>query len=255
MDPYLENAKRWRDVHQELITSIRGALAPQVAPNYYVAVEEDVYLLPADPEIPFIRPDAIVIASPTPREPTGGGGVATAVRTGAQMVTVPYDDSVREGFLEIRETGTNEVCTVIELLSPTNKLTGEGRRQYESKRNAIFSRWTNLIEIDLLRDGEPMPMEPLPHSDYRILVRRSWEGSQAHLWTFGIRHSIPEVPVPLREREKEASLALGSILAEAYDRARYDLRIDYRQPPPDPPLSEEDAAWLDELLKAAGRRP
>jgi hypothetical protein len=48
-------------------------------------------------------------------------------------------------------------------------------------------------------------------------------------------------------------MALGQLLQEIYDRARYDLSIDYRQPP-EPPLTAEDAAWADELLRAKGLR-
>jgi hypothetical protein len=44
------------------------------------------------------------------------------------------------------------------------------------------------------------------------------------------------------------------MLHSLYDRAGYDLRIDYTQAPPPPALSPDDAAWLDEQLKAAGVR-
>jgi hypothetical protein len=41
------------------------------------------------------------------------------------------------------------------------------------------------------------------------------------------------------------------IVDEAYVRGRYD-RTDYRQPL-EPPLSTEDAAWAENLLRQAGR--
>jgi hypothetical protein len=40
MDPYLEGHHIWRDVHHRLISAIGDALSPQVAPTYYVAVEQ-----------------------------------------------------------------------------------------------------------------------------------------------------------------------------------------------------------------------
>ena len=64
---------------------------------------------------------------------------------------------------------------------------------------------------------------------------------------FGVRDALPEVRVPLRESEEAAVVALGSLLPDVYDRARYDLRIDYQREPPPPPLSAGDAAWLEEL--------
>ena len=35
MDPYLEEPRRWPDVHQSLITYIRDALQPAVRPRYF----------------------------------------------------------------------------------------------------------------------------------------------------------------------------------------------------------------------------
>ena len=42
-------------------------------------------------------------------------------------------------------------------------------------------------------------------------------------------------------------------LRQVYHHGRYD-DIDYTLPPV-PPLEAEDAAWADELLRAAGKRP
>ena len=44
MDPYLEQSALWPDVHNGLIAEIRNALAPQLRPRYYVAIEERTYL-------------------------------------------------------------------------------------------------------------------------------------------------------------------------------------------------------------------
>jgi len=48
--------------------------------------------------------------------------------------------------------------------------------------------------------------------------------------------------VPLRSPDPDVPLDLQTALNTIYDEARYDLSIDYTQPPPDPPLSDEDAA-------------
>src|SRR5262245_59090195 len=56
------------------------------------------------------------------------------------------------------------------------------------------------------------------------------------------------VSVYIRQRETAR-------LVTAYERARYDLRVDYRQPPV-PPLSPAEAAWAEALLESpAGRSP
>ena len=69
-----------------------------------------------------------------------------------------------------------------------------------------------------------------------------------------MRHS-PSIPIPLLSPDPPAPLELGQALRTAYERARYDLRVDYRQPPV-PPLSPADAAWAKALLVSpAGQSP
>jgi hypothetical protein len=171
-----------------------------------------------------------------------------------QTVTIPRYEEFRQGYLEIRDVRGHEVVTAIELLSPTNKLRGDGRSQYEEKRHELLTSAAHFVEIDLLREGEPMATNPLPAADYRIFVSPTWERPNARLTTFGIRQPIPAVSVPLRRTEAEASLAVGELLAQVYDRARYDLRLDYKAPPPEPALSADDAAWVEALLREKGLR-
>jgi Protein of unknown function (DUF4058) len=251
MDPYLEG-RVWPDFHHNLITAIQTALAPQVAPAYYVAIEERVTTIEVGSDEGTRRPDAAIIPTGVPA-PSSGGGTAIAVAAEVLAVTVmlPLYDKVREGYLEIRDAEHHLVVTAIEVLSPTNKVHGEGRREYEKKRRQVLSLATSLIEIDLLRAGEPMAMTPKPASDYRIVVSRDSDYPNAQLFAFGIRQPIPPVPVPLKYGEKEAQLALQELLGQVYDRAHYELRVRYRLAPPEPALSPEDAAWAADLLRAS----
>lgn len=252
MDPYLEHPAVWPDVHFELIHAIRATLAPKVAPRYYLAVEARTYIVTAEPRAFLGRPDVAVVRQL--REPPAPfGGAPAAVLERPIAVELPVLDQVRERYLEIRDTATHEVITVIEILSPTNKRPGEDRRQYEQKRRQVLNALTNLVEIDLLRGWEPMPMGPLPSSHYRILVSREWERPKAQLYPFNLNESIPEIPIPLRADDTEPTLALGDLLAQVYDQVRYDLRIDYAAEP-EPPLEPSTAAWSNDLLQQAGRR-
>lgn len=108
--------------------------------------------------------------------------------------------------------------------------------------------------MDLIRAGEPMTYfgatEP---SDYRILVSRRHQRPRADLVPFGVRETIPSFPVPLAKGEKEPEVPLGSLLHDLYERAAYDLSIDYRVEPV-PPLAKRDRAWAHQLLARAGRR-
>lgn len=254
MDPYLEDRFIWPDVHASLIPAIRDALAPQVAPEYYVAIQQRVTTVEIQRGEGVREPDVAIVPTRPISVPSGGVAVAEAPVTTAIAVTLPHFEQIREGYIEIRDSAHHGVVTAIEVLSPTNKLASDGRPEYEKKRRAVLASATSLIEIDLLRAGEPMRMEPSPQSDYRLLISRSWERPHATLDAFSMQQAIPAVSVPLQWGEKEVQLAVGELLAQVYDRARYDLRVAYRTAPPEPALAAEDAAWVEALLREKGLR-
>lgn len=253
MDPYLERPTLWPDVHFELIRAIRATLVPRVAPHYYVAVEERTYVAAVQPHTFVGEPDVAVIRQPHAPPLTPAGIAHEAVLERPVTVELPLHDRVRQRYLAVRDGATHEVVAIIEVLSPSNKQPGEDRQRYERKRRQVLEGLTNLVEIDLLRAWEPMPMDPVPPSHYRILVSRGWERPKAQLYPFNVDEPIPEIPVPLRPGETEPTLALGELLAQVYDQVRYDLRIDYTSEP-EPPLDPAAAAWARELLQQAGRR-
>lgn len=171
-----------------------------------------------------------------------------------RTVQVPILDVVEEGYLEVRDVVSGEVVTAVELLSPTNKRAGEGRRQYETKRLTILGSLTHLVEIDLIRAYEPMLVYgDGHHSHYRILVSRSQRRPRADLFTFNVQDPIPAFKLPLRRGDEEPTVDMGELLGELYDRAGYDLSVDYRLDPV-PPLEDEDAVWAAQLLAAWRRR-
>ncbi|MFQ5593840.1 MAG: DUF4058 family protein [Anaerolineae bacterium] len=252
MDPYLERPTLWPDVHFNLIHAIQASLVPQVAPHYYVAVEERTYVVAVEADTFVGRPDVAVVGPTHAPSVAPAGTVREAVLERPVTVELPLYDRVRQRYLEVRDGATHEVITVIEVLSPSNKQPGEDRQRYERKRRQVLEGLTNLVEMDLLRAWEPMPMDPAPSSHYRMLVSRGWERPKAELYPFYLEEPIPEIPIPLREGETEPTLALGELLAQIYDQVRYDLRIDYTSEP-DPALDPTAAAWAHDLLQQAGR--
>jgi hypothetical protein len=245
MDPYLEHPALWPDVHNSLIAAIRDTIAPLVAPRYYVGLERRTYQLKPDDMALIGIADVAVI---TPRAPEARGPLAPA-GVAVLEVEVPMIDEVGENFLEVHEVSSGTLVTILELLSPVNKLHGKGRQDYEQERDRVFGSRTNLVEVDLLRAGEPMPvMRRRVRSDYRILTSRGAQRPRAQLYAFGLREPIPGFPLPLLPGDDEPPVDLGAILHALYDRVRFDLRLDYARPPV-PPLSDEDAAWVGETLR------
>lgn len=250
MDPYLEQPDIWADVHTGLISELRRYLAPKLAPDYYVAVERGTYTQHIDEAVFFGRPDlSIYMDEPGQREPA-----LPLAGVGVVDILLPVEEEVKRAFLRIRRVDSKEVVTVIELLSPANKIKGKGRTQYVEKRQKIFETLTNLVEIDLLRIGAPMAFvtrQPMK-SDYRILVSRSHQRPRGQLYPFSMRDTIPSFSLPLLPGENEPLVELNQILHELYDIARYDLQIDYSRPP-SPVLKGEDKVWAKECIKAVQR--
>lgn len=253
MNPYLENSELWTEVHHRLITAIADAIESNLSPQYRVAIEKRIYLCEPDKSELVGIPDVTITSQKKPKNDTFLIATLPA-QTEAIEVTITVPEEVREGYLEIRDVINESVVTVIEVLSPTNKRAGIGREQYIQKRQEVLASPTHLIEIDLLRSGKPMQIiEEVPKTDYRILIALGNRRPNAYLYGFSIRQEIPSFSIPLRRGEAEPLVNLQSLLIGVYNRARFDLAIDYNLEPI-PSLKEEDKIWTDTLLKEQGLR-
>jgi hypothetical protein len=116
----------------------------------------------------------------------------------------------------------------------------------------------NSVEIDLLRGGEWVHMAPqalvppLHRTAYQVCIWRSAQPDTVAVYRVPLRERLPVISIPLRPQDREVLLPLQVVLDQCYRNGAYD-DIDYRAEP-DPPLSADDAAWTDKLLRARGRR-
>jgi Protein of unknown function (DUF4058) len=251
MDPFIEN-QIWEDFHHALIEVIREALIPQTRPHYVVRVEERVYVEHEPSSLPmFIRPDVTVLERTGSEHPPESTAAATTVSITPVLLHLPVPERIREAFLMIRERETMEVVTVIEVLSPGNKRAGsDGRREYLRKREEVLLSYTHLVELDLLRGGERLPtIEPLPQGDYYAFIRRRQQRLQAEVYAWSLRQSLPSIPVPLAEADADVVLDLHAIFNTVYNRTGYDYSLNYRRVI-EPPLTNADNAWAQQLLAA-----
>lgn len=252
MNPYLENPELWSEVHSRLIVAIADDLSDHLSEKYRVAIEKRTYFSGGDDSLLVGIPDVSVVG----KQPEQSQLSATATLTPPVepiTVTLPMAEEVQERYLEIREVATGSVITAIEVLSPKNKRSGEGRQAYERKRNQVLASMTHLVEIDLLRGGQPLPILGTAKSDYRILISRSDRRPSAQLYAFSVKQEIPRFSVPLAAGDEEPVLDLQAVLQQVYKRGRYYLAVDYTQPP-QPSLSAADTIWADGLLREAGLR-
>ncbi|GAB4425810.1 MAG: DUF4058 family protein [Chloroflexi bacterium OHK40] len=256
MDPYLEQPSLWPDVHHRVITALGDQLQERIAPRYRAVITP--YVVFESLEIAPVRaivPDAGLFERDAP-ESASNPGVAlldTAPLTLPAIMEVPTEYA----RIEIRTVRDYVLVTAIELLSPANKRPGaEGADAYEKKRQELFRSTAHLLEIDLLRNGKrPQVARPLPDAPYFVFLSRVQRRPYIDIWPLSLRTPMTRIPVPLRYPDADVPLDLGAAIRISYQRARYDLEIDYRADPPPPPLSPDDAAWLDAYLRERGLRP
>jgi hypothetical protein len=253
MDPYVEEPALWPEVHGALLYRIAPALYRVLPRRYRVTVDRYVWLYDpeADTRKRLGKPDDFISDESGP-----ANGAAGSVATLAAPVVATFPVARREGnrYLRIIDQEDRRVVTVIELLSPSNKNTNQEREEYLNKRNEYLATGTNLVEIDLLRAGERLPLgEPSPTpADYYILVSRAPDFPQVGVWPFSVRDEIPEVRVPLAPEEEPVTFSLRACLDQWYDEMHYGDKLDYTRPPV-PPLRGPDADWARQLLASRPR--
>ncbi len=251
MNPYLEHPELFPGIHHYLISEIARFLSPQLRPKYRVAVEVRMYETTDDSSLVVGIPDVTVKSRQIQDSNSSDmANVAVATPTSQPVkVKIPMPVAIKEGYLEVREVGTETLITTIEIVSPSNKRVGKGREMYEEKREQVLASRTNLVEIDLLRRGNPMPIvDNNTQSQYRILVCRGNSRPNADLYAFNLPDVIPCFSLPLRAGDNEPVLDLQSLLNNVYDVYAYDLVVNYNDEPV-PQLSKSDAVWMDALLR------
>lgn len=130
----------------------------------------------------------------------------------------------------------------------------DGRLEYLSKRRRMLLSTAHLLEFDLLRQGQRLPMhDPLPPAEYFILLSRAESRPISEVWPLTLRDQLPVVPIPLLPGDADVLLDLQQAFTATYDLLGYDLAIDYTRPP-EPPLDEQASALADSFLRTAGLR-
>jgi hypothetical protein len=248
MDPYLE--RHWLDVHTKLVAYAADELN-RVLPESLVARTEERVAVESDyDQRREIGPDVRVFAPASSDPAIGLAGVAID----APFKLVVALDPVIERFIKIIDEG-GRLITVIEFISPSNKR--GGLEEYQEKRRELLNSGVNVMEIDLTRQGNWRALMR-PHvcprqaiAEYRATIRTG--PTTAYLFPMPLSHRLPDVPVPLRRDDASVKLPMQQLIEQVYRNGRYGTTLDYRQLC-DPPLDEESEAWVDNLLKTAGRR-
>lgn len=247
MDPFIED-QEWEDFHSRFNTAISDALAPGVEPRYIVRVERRIYVehgLEDNDQVRWADVSVLWSGTDSPVATVSSAASATSLVPVECLLLGPQER--RETYLVIREVPSMEIVTVIETLSPSNKrASSDGREQYLAKRQEILQSRTNLVELDLLRGGKRLPVAGLPHGDYFALVSRGHRRPRTDVFHWTLRQSLPTISIPLKKDEPEVPLDLQAVFTTVFDRARYQLSLNYTAKLT-VPLIEADEKWILEL--------
>jgi hypothetical protein len=157
------------DFHAELIGEIKRIVAAQVPERYLVRLEERSYV-----------------------------ALAGLLEAGAMTMQAFVAEEHREAFIEIYEDNPERrLVTCVEVLSPANKRKkSKGRKLYLRKRQSLLLGTANLVEIDLLRGGERMPMR----GDWPDSPSCSSRRGHSHRLAAAHRRHLRPLPLPPRRR-------------------------------------------------------
>jgi hypothetical protein len=256
MDPWLEGEEVFPNLHERLIIYMQDALNAALPPGYVATSKSRVWV---DPEL---RREPDVSLFGRDRRPNGSGGTALALSGMTVIAQELTPDPFVEPYLEILSAKGKRLVTAFEVVSLTNKRAGEkGRKTYQDKQQEYWLSDVNLVEIDLLRRGPHVTATPLPllrqklgAFDYHVSVVMPVERPSHQAAGIKLGERLPAIGIPLDPGVAPVTVDLQPMIDLAYDRGRYTELFSYREPC-DPPLTPDQQAWADGILRAKGLIP
>jgi len=256
MDPWLERPMAFPTLHNNLIYVLQAVLKPLLPRGYLAAGANRVWV-----DVQARRePDVGVFGPP---DPLAGGGTAVAAAPWAGLLAVaadPVSDPVEEHYLEILSGEDDRLVTAIEVVSLSNKKSGDtGRTSYQQKQGEYRASGVNLVEIDLLRGGAHVTAVPEARLraaagpyDYHVCVTAVEVPGQFLVAPVRLADRLPVVPIPLDPGVRPVRLDLQAAFDRCYDEGPFADLARYDRRHPEPPLTPEQQAWAEGVLREKG---
>jgi hypothetical protein len=237
----------WGDFHGTMLVAMRADLNAQLPEGYAASIELYVWADDVDQRrgSESREPDVHVRKEGSTEE----RAAVTATMAAPSTIVLPRLTRKKRKYLKVVDIRARQVVTVVELLSPSNKKSGDDRERYLEKRNEYLANNLSFVEIDLLRGGRrpPLGRECPEMSDFYAMVCRPWEFPQAGFWTFGLRDALPDIPVPVTQELGDTPLHLRSCVDRAYDEGRYSEGLPYDEALKPRPRNQ-DRDWIRTVL-------
>jgi uncharacterized protein DUF4058 len=215
MDPFLEEDKLWPLFHMHLVHSLYQLLLPGLMDRYRARLAERHYVLEQ------------------------------------ALFTSVLREEHREPYLEIRQRADGRLVTVVEVVSPANKVSGAGRQAYLEKRHEFRGHNASLVEIDLVLQGQALhdyAREGVPDYDYVVTVTRSVQPDRYEIYTATLDKRLPRFRLPLASDDRDTVLDLQAAVMRSYDQGDFVKQINYQRDPTTR-LSDAHKKWLDDRLR------
>ena len=215
MDPYLEDEALWPAFHHQLVMCLYQILLPGLVDRYRARVGQRHYV------------------------------------TEQALFTSVVREEHHEDYIEIRQRNDGKLVTLLDVVSPPNKTTRSGREAYLDKRREGRNASANLVELDLVLQGQPTleySRDGLPDWDYAVTVTRCTQPERYEIYTATLQKKLPRFRLPLAGDDRDTVLDLHTAFTRCYDQGGFAAKIDYRRDP-STALSGEDRQWLNEVLR------
>jgi hypothetical protein len=215
MDPYLEEEHLWPVFHHQLVTCLYQILLPGLVDRYRARVAQRHYI------------------------------------TEQPLFTSVVREEHHEEYIEVRLRNDGRLVTLVDVISPANKMSEHGREAYLSKRREARNSGANIVDIDLVLQGQPMfdySREGLPDWDYAVTVTRATQPDRFEIYTATLQKRLPRFRLPLSNDDRDTVVDLHTTFSRSFDQGGFVAKIDYQREPP-ASLNSEDQQWLNEVLK------
>ena len=255
MDPWLEHPEVFPDLHTSLIIFLKEVINEQLPNEYYATSTKLVWVDPElrrEPDVSMFGPlestAMLFDAGPYAHE-----GMVAVLN---EVIKEPWE----QPYLEIFSSDGERLVTAIEILSPVNKKRGDsGRGAYLQKQSEFNLGGVHAVEIDLLRGGTHTTAIPLrklqaiaPHYDYHVCVSIVSEKNQFFIKTFTMLDRLPTVVIPLDPGVDPIKVDLQPLFDRAYQSGRYQKQARYANRDCVPPLTPDQQAWAEGILREKG---
>jgi hypothetical protein len=220
MDPYLEDERLWPGFQHHLVHALHQLLLPGLMDRYRARISQRHYV------------------------------------SEQALFTSVIREEHTEAYIEVRQRTDGRLVTLVEVISPANKMSEAGRQHYLNRRQESKNAKANLVEVDLVLQGADLveyAREGLPSWDYAVFVSRAAQPDRYEIFPATLPKRLPKFRLPLAADDRDTVIDLQAAFARAYDQGDFAKHVNYDRDPATK-LGDENRDWLQQRLREQQKR-